>query len=160
MQFNSFRVDDKTYLQYGSGNWALPPHRRLQLPAIVVEIAGRRQFRGYELGGGQKVFQDVFFHILTEDHWAKKQLIDIISYQNDKQIHLFNKNTLNFPLNEDGTLKANAKTYPDWVSPVSASGHFWKQAILEDMSLVNTSYQPSLHTATIRTTVEVILGEI
>ena len=160
LQFNSFRVDDKTYLQYGSGNWAVPPHRRLQMPAVVAEIGGRRSFKGYELGGGQIVYQDVFFHIFSEDHWARKQLIDVITYQNDKKIYLFNKNTLNFPLKEDGSLVANPKTYPDYISETGAGGHLWKGAVLSNMSLVNTFTQPSLFGATVRATIEVILGEI
>jgi hypothetical protein len=160
LQFNSFRVDDSHFLAVTSGNWAVLSQSRMQMPAVVVEAGGRRHFAGHQLGGGQKVYQEVFFHIFTEDHWMRKQSIDAITYQNEKKINLFNKNLLVYPLDHNGSLVSGANTYPNWLAETGAGGYYWKSAILDDMALVDSYTKPPLYAATVKATVEVVLGEI
>jgi hypothetical protein len=108
-----------TFFQKNKGTYNLPPEARLQLPAIVVEIVPTRNFKGYQLGGGQWVYTDVIFHCLAEDAHTRNKLVDIVSLQNDKNIRLFDTNGINtsgdFPLDYRGTPVSGALRYPDLV---------------------------------------------
>ena len=108
-----------TFFQKNKGTYNLPPEARLQLPAIVVEIVPTRNFKGFQLGGGQWVYTDVIFHCLAEDAHTRNKLVDIVSLQNDKNIRLFDTNGINasgdFPLDYRGTPVSGALRYPDLV---------------------------------------------
>ena len=97
----------------------IPPEARIQLPAIAVEIVPSRKFKGYQLGGGQWVYTDVLFHCLAEDEHTRNKLVDIVSLQNDKRIHLFDSNAINaakeFPIDYRGVPVSGALRYPDLV---------------------------------------------
>ena len=99
------------------GMWDIPPESRLQLPAIAREIVPTRSFKGYQLGGGQRVYTDVLFHCIAEDEITRNKLVDVISLQNDKNIYLFDSNKINdsgvFPLDYRGTPIPSALRYPD-----------------------------------------------
>lgn len=110
---------DSTFLQKERGTYNLPPEARLQLPAIAIEIVPTRTFRGYQLGGGQWVYTDVIFHCLAEDEHTRNKLVDIVSLQNDKNIQIFDTNSINssgqFPIDYRGTPVSGALRYPDLV---------------------------------------------
>jgi hypothetical protein len=107
------------FLQTGKGEWDLPPESRLQLPAIAVEIVQGRSLKGYQIGGGLLVYTDVIFHCVAEDEVTRNKLVDIVSFQNDKNIRLFDSNLINnaskFPLNHNGVPVSGALRYPDLV---------------------------------------------
>lgn len=104
----------------GEGEWNTPPQSRLQLPAIAIEIAPGRSFKGYQLGGGQWVYTDVIFHCIAEDEMTRNKLVDIVSFQNDKKIELFHSNSINaaskFPLDYRGVPVSGALRYPSLVN--------------------------------------------
>lgn len=108
---------NSNFNEVSKGAWDIPPETRLQLPAIAVEVVPMRRFKGYQLGGGQFVFSDVIFHCIAEDEYTRNQMVDIISLQNDKTIHLFNSNTINssgdFPLDYNGSPVPSALRYPE-----------------------------------------------
>lgn len=160
VQYNSLRIDDASFNLVGSGNWAIFAENRIQLPAVIVEAVPRRRFKGYELGGGQYCYQDVQFHILAETPWDRKQIIDIISYQNEKTIYLYDKNVLKsqnmFPIRYDGYLNNNPRTYPNLVE---GSG-FWKEMVFKDMGVIGNPINAPLYSATVKMTAEVIMGEL
>jgi len=93
------------------------PAMRIQLPAVAIEIVPRRSFKGYQLGGGQWVYTDVLFHIFAEDVQTRDQIVDIISFQNDRQVFIFDSNKIavsgKFPLNYKGVPISGAMRYPD-----------------------------------------------
>jgi hypothetical protein len=164
VMFESFRVDDSKFLQYGSGVWSVLAQNRVQLPAVVVETVPRRTFQGYQLGGGQKVKQDVLFHIFTENPWDRKTILDIISYQNQKTISSYDKNLIaksdRFAFDEKGALASGAMTYPQLIAPTSDGGFFWKKITFDAVTSQETISLPPLYQAVIRGTFEVILPEI
>ena len=110
----------ESFAEKGKGEWDTPPESRLQLPAIAVELASTRSFKGYQLGGGQWVYTDVLFHCLAEDDTTRDKLIDIVSLQNDKNVELFDSNAINtagkFPLDYRGVPVSGALRYPELVS--------------------------------------------
>ena len=161
LQFNSYRVENDDLLTAGSGNWSQLSETRRHLPVIAVEIVPRRTFEGYQLGGGQWVRQDVLFHIIAENSWDRDHLVDIITYQSDKNIYMPDLDAMqasaDFPINLDfrGSPIKFAKMYPDIID--SSSGFRGKQ-----FRLINTSVQemgqinPQLFGAIVRSTCESI----
>lgn len=105
------------FLQKERGPNNILPESRVQLPAIAVEMVPTRSFKGYQLGGGQWVYTDVIFHCLAEDDHTRNKLVDIVSLQNDKNITLFDSNTINsnqdFPIDYRGVPVSGALRYPD-----------------------------------------------
>lgn len=164
VMFESFRVDDNQFLQYGSGVWAELSQNRVQLPAVVVEAVPRRKFSGYQIGGGQLVNQDILFHVFTENPWDRKTMMDIISYQNEKTIKTFDKNLIaqqgRFSLEENGSIAPGALTYPYLIAPTGEGGFFWKNITLNGVTSQETISMPPLYQAVVRGTFEVILPEI
>lgn len=120
LQFNSFRVDDSHFNLYGSGTWSTNAQNRIQLPAVVVEVVPRRTFKGKELGGGSFIYQDVLFHIFAETSFDRGNLVDILTYQKQQRINLFDKNLVNtadaWPINNDGMVVPSSLCYPDFVN--------------------------------------------
>ncbi len=109
----------KEFLDSDNGSWNIPPESRVQLPVIAIEVVPQRSFKGYQLGGGQFVYTDVIFHCLAEDEVTRNKLVDIVSLQNDKTIHLFNSNKINekqdFPIDYRGMPVSGALRYPDLI---------------------------------------------
>jgi hypothetical protein len=95
----------------------MAPEMRVQLPAIAIEMVPRRSFRGYQLGGGQFVYTDVLFHVFAEDAGTRDQIVDIVSFQNDRQVLTFDSNQIalsgKFPLDYRGVPVSGAMRYPD-----------------------------------------------
>lgn len=164
VMFESFRIDDNQFFQYGSGVWSVLGQNRVQLPAVVVETVPRRSFEGYQLGGGQKVKQDVLFHIFTENPWDRKTILDVITYQNEKTIKTFDKNLIarddRFAFADNGSLASGALTYPQLVAPTGEGGYLWKTITWSGVSTQETISMPPLYQAVVRATFEVILPEI
>lgn len=138
------------------GEFNLVPEMRLQLPAIAVEIVPRRTMRGYQLGGGQFVYTDILFHCLAEDEMTRNKLVDIISYQNDKTVFMFDTNKIansgDFPLNYNGVPVSGALRYPDLVNTHTGGRMRFGNSIVQGMELINSNFYAGI----VRTTVETI----
>jgi hypothetical protein len=164
IMFNSFRVDDSKFLQYGSGVAEVLAQDHIQLPAIVVEVVPRRTFYGSELGGGQYINQDVLFHVFTENPWDRKKLLDIITYQNDRTLWLFDKNIMaqqdRYPLDYNGSIRPGAITYPVMVLPSGQNGFAWKKATFINMSSIESISAPPLYQAVVRATINIEFPEL
>lgn len=161
VMFESFRIDDSQFLQYGSGVWNVLADQRVQLPAVVVEVVPRRQMYGYELGGTTQFHQDILFHIFTENPDDRKRILDIISYQKDKTLPLYDKNLIAqnnaWALTWEGALTSGAKCFPDLVLPTGLGGYFWRGGTFFQMSTQETISAPPLYQAVVRSTFEVNL---
>jgi len=163
LQYNSVRPDDIHFNQVGSGDWAILANHRVQLPAVVLEIVSRRRFEPYQLGDlTQWVYTDMLFHVLAESRWARNQLIDIISFQNDKTIWLFDSNLLEedeiYPLDYRGMLVANPRMYPDFVN--NGSKYRFLKCRFTDTTVSEVrTFNPRLHEGTIRTSLEVLWND-
>ena len=161
VQFDSLRVDDSSYSVAGSGAWGVLANHRVQLPAVIIEAVPRRRFTPYQLGDtSQFVRQDVLFHIVAENRWWRNQLVDIVSFQKDESIWLYNSNTLAlsgaFPLDYRGMKVGAPLNYND---VVTNTNYRYLRSRMIDMSVTEMqSYNSRLHEGTVRATFEVVLS--
>jgi len=171
--FDSYRIE-RDFPQTGSGNYAQLSETRRHMPVVAIEIVPRRDFSGYQLGGGQWLRQDVLFHIIAEREFDRDQLIDIVSLQNDKTLFLYDKNLIyesaSFPVDLDyrGSPVPSAIMYPNIVAATGTNiadyghgGFRYKKVRLMDTAVYQMGQiHPTLFGATIKTTAEVVMGEI
>lgn len=161
VMFESFRVDDSQFLQFSSGVWNVLADSRVQLPVVVVEVVPRRQIYGYELGGTSQIHQDILFHIFSENAYDRKRMMDIITYQKDKTLPLFDKNTViqnnAWPLAWDGSIASGARAFPDLVKPTGEGGFYWHHGTFMNAGIQETISSPPLYQAVVRITFEVNL---
>jgi hypothetical protein len=126
------------------GEFNLPAERRIQLPAIAVEIVPRRSVIGYQLGGGHFVNTDILFHCLAEDEFTRNKLVDIISLQEEKSIWMFNSNAIansgEFPLDYRGVPVSGALRYPDLVEKYFRGRLRFKNSTVQGMELINSNF--------------------
>jgi hypothetical protein len=155
IQFNSLRLDSEHFLQVGSGDWNILSQNRVQLPAVVVEASPNRKLVPKQIGGGQKIYNEVLFHIFAETPWEKQKLVDWITYQNEKSINTFNLNLMaeqdKSQLTASGTIHPSGYLYPELVAPTSDV--VWRKATFLDMTGFAEEAAPPLYRATVRSTV-------
>ena len=156
-QQNSLRVDDSTFNNMGSGNWAVLANHRVQLPAIIVEAVPRRIFTPYELGSlSQFVYQDVLFHVIADTRWWRNNLVDIISFQKDTTMMMYDNNTVAqsgaYPLDYRGMLVDSTKTYPCLANDYPFKYMRFYNVIVTEMQTINSR----LYQGTIRVTFELV----
>jgi hypothetical protein len=165
LMFDSHRIDFSDFLNAGSGNWSQLSETRRQMPVVGVELVNRDKYKGYQLGGGQWVYQDVLYHIFAEDDVTVTNLANQIANQNDKTIWLPNralmKEDSRYPFGVDyrGVPNPSGLMYPSIVS--NGEGFRWRKVAfsnskIQDMEPVNGW----LYRAVVRTTCEVIMPEI
>lgn len=171
--FDSYRIE-RDFINTGSGSYSQLSETRRSMPFVAVEVVPRREFEGYQLGGGQWLKQDVLFHIVAENEFDRDQLIDIISLQNDKSIFLSDRNLMysssSFPINLDyrGNPVANSMTYPQIISPTGTNlsgrdhgGFRYKKARFMDSTVQSMGQiHPKLFGSIVRSKIEIIMGEI
>lgn len=147
-------------LDASSEDFIVPPELTVQLPAIAVEVVPRRTMRGLQLGGGQWVATDVLFHCIAEDELTRNQLIDIVSFQNDSTLIMFNSNSIiasgDSPINYKGSPVPNALRYPDLIAKYGSKKMRFQNSIVQSMDLIQTNFYAGI----VRTTVEVIQNNI
>lgn len=152
LQKNSLEVDKQTPL--------VPPEMRVQLPAIAVEIVPRRNFRGYQLGGGQYIYTDVLFHCLAEDAFTRNKLVDIVSMQNEKSVWLLDSDKIAendaFPINHFGYARPNAMIYPDLTSQYSDNTITFTKNMVQNLDVFDGSFYAGI----VRSTIELIQTNI
>lgn len=139
VQFRSARVDDSTFLQFGSGYWSQLAQNRIQLPAIIVQSTSRFNFpAGLELGGGHYINKDVLFYVMAETPWERSNLVDVVAYQMDKKIFMYDVNRMSdenkFPLTPLGSLASGALTYPQLVRESGDGGYKYKDLLFKSMT--------------------------
>jgi hypothetical protein len=143
VQKNSLDLDSSFNI-LNKGKYDIPSEARVQLPAIAIEIVPRRTFKGYQLGGGQFIETDMIFHCLAEDEYTRNKLVDIISLQNDKNIYVFNSNTLAnsgaFPLDYRGFPVSGAMRYPDLIYNYYGGTIRLKNSLVQNMELFNSNF--------------------
>jgi hypothetical protein len=115
---------------------------------------------GYQLGGGQIVYTDILFHCIAEDEVTRNKLVDIVSLQNNKTIHLYNSNSINenndYPTDYRGVPVSGALQYPDLVEKYPGGKLFFKETVVQDM----TSIDSNIYGGVVRITTEGIKSNI
>lgn len=162
-QFESMRIGDDFFL-YGSGDRSTLGEKRIQLPAIVIEMVDG-SFKPYQLGLGQYSYNDVIFHVIAEDGHTVNKLADILAEQNERTIYLFNTDLLaasgNYPLDFKGSIASGAMTYPQLVVPVENGGFRWRKLSISDTrKQKQTKVHNNLYIKPVRMTTEVVLTTI
>ncbi len=137
LQENSFRLDSSHFNLYGSGSWAIPNEHRVQMPAVVVQGMPGGATALKELGNLSRWHDpELRFYILTETDAEWKFIHDVIVDQTEKTLIGFDKNKMitgtGFPLNYDGTLSSNPKTYPYLIKPEAEGGFEWRKIKFDD----------------------------
>jgi len=166
IQYRTQRADED-FQMVGSGDYSTLGENRVQLPAVGIEIAGSRTFTPYELGSSKhELGLDVIFHILAEEDYERDQLIDMISFQEENVITLFDTNAIGennaFPMDYRGMVNPYAKTYPALVRPSGVGGFAYQGVDGGKARFTNTRVANSdplstnLYHGTVRVTMEVI----
>tara|TARA_Y100000817_G_scaffold120001_1_gene93994 strand:+ start:2272 stop:3267 length:996 start_codon:yes stop_codon:yes gene_type:complete len=159
IQYRSYDVNSE-FLQAGKGSWDELPEQRIQLPLVAVEVVPRRVFKGYQLGGGQKVYTDVLFHCIAEDSITRNNLLDMVSMQNDKTIYKYNSNSVagsgEFPIDFRGSPVSGALRYPDLVNKHFGGRVRLQNASVQGIDMINTN----LYGGIVKLTTEVIRTSI
>lgn len=162
VMFNSFRVDDSHFHQYGSGQWSIPASLRMQLPAVVVDVVPRRKHIPHEIGGGTLTYQDVNVYVLAETDYDRDQMLDVIDHQFEKTICGYDKNSVldadKFPLDANGNIRPSALMYPNLVNPDGA--YAWKKIEFKNTQLLELESNLPLFQGVVRATLEVHTPEI
>ena len=153
IQQGSFRLDNGTFSQFGSGDWAQLGQTRVQLPALAVEVIPPRSFEGYQLGGGQWVNNEVLFYVVTKNHWECANIVDQIGYQNERTLWLFDTNKVAmsgvYPFNYRNELNENA--LPSGLYPQLVDNHRYKRCWISNTAAQGiTQLSPDLYVGTIK----------
>lgn len=163
LQARSFRADDIHFIQDEQrGDWSIGGQHRIQMPAVIVESVSRGTSRGYEVGNGALlVKQDMLFHVLADSRYDRNNILDILRYQSDLNIWLFDNDSMMqagvVPLNSSG-VKINTLVYPNFVSE---TGYRWKKCRFTNSMLTEVeTVHPQLFEGTVRSSLEVIIGTV
>jgi hypothetical protein len=135
------------------------------MPTILLEAVARGTSKGYELGNGSlAIRQDVLFHVIAENRALRNNLVDMLRYQSDKSIWLFDTNRVvagdDYPLDYRGEL-VGTKMYPDLVDTIANGGYRWNRCdfISATVSEIEALH-PTLYEGMVRTTMEIVSGGI
>ena len=158
IQKGSMRLDNATFLQFGSGDWAQLGQTRVQLPAMAVEVAPPIGLTPYQLGGGQWAHNDILFYVIAENHWECNNIMDQVAFQNDRTIWLFNTNAVAlsgvYPFNYRNELNGNA--LPSGLYPNLLNNFQYRRCWIFDSSAQRvTQLSPELYIGTVRCKTEV-----
>tara|TARA_B100000674_G_scaffold469696_1_gene456760 strand:- start:7235 stop:8230 length:996 start_codon:yes stop_codon:yes gene_type:complete len=168
LMYDSYDIEDlDSYLISSSGSRNQLGKRRLQLPVVALELSKGGKNQGWAIGGGQIVYNDILFHIFSDNEFEKNNLRDILLNQNEKIIYLINrammKENKKYPLqlNRLGYPVKNAKMYPDLISPTGEGGFRYNQARIDKMECTDMPPVNSwLHRSTVRATFSLISSDI
>lgn len=121
-------LDQQANTNNGSGTIALLDTYRVQPPLVLIEPVMRRGLTPYQLGSGaQDISQDVLLHIITEHAYERNNLLDILTFQQDHTIILYDVNarrTANdYTIDWRGMTNTGAKMYPALVTDFA-----WRKA--------------------------------
>ena len=157
LQYATSRTNNKDISRADDGSWSIGGHRRIQMPAIIIDPVSRSRSKPYELGNDNLVIeQDIAFHVLAETKNDRNQILDILRLQQDNIIMLYNTNNMaqdsKYPLNYLGDKVVNPIMYPNMVCDYA-----WRKCWIRGVNLYEIdSPDPFLHRGLARATVEII----
>lgn len=157
--FGNWIGDNKHFSQVGSGVYNILAENRVTLPFIAIEVIQNAEFEPMQLGGGQRIYQDVLLYVGSDKSWQVKQAMDIIKAQNDKTIYLYDINLVRtnnkYYFNYNGTLASGAMNYKQLVDT-----YLWRKGTFLNMRPQTLANGPPLYLGAVRTTVSVDFPEI
>ena len=166
VQHRSQRADGDFTL-VGSGDWSQLAETRLQLPAVAIEVVKNRSMEPYALGAlSHYINTDVLFHVLAEDDHTRDKLMDVITYQEEKSVSIFDSDLIGrnnaFPLDYRGMTNEGAYQYPKFIDATEGGGFRYDKVHGGAMTLNNArislseAISPNLHHGVVRMNTEVI----
>jgi hypothetical protein len=158
IQQRSFRLDEKFFT--GSGDWVQIGGTRVQLPALFIEAPVKVTYEPYQLGGGQIANTDLIAYVLTENYASCLDILNIVSYQNDRDIHLYDLNGVyksgDFAINYRGDLVDKSKDYPKLLSD-----HFYANCRINETEINNpTQLNYSLYLGSVRFSTKIEMSSL
>ena len=97
---------------------------------------------------GQYIYQDVLIHCLAETSFERNRLLDIVSFQNNKTLQMFNSNTIAssgaFPLDYRGIPVSGALDYPHLTESYKDSYIYLKDATVQGMEIINSNFSAGI----------------
>jgi hypothetical protein len=163
LMYDSFDVS-RDFIMSNSGTWNRWSDVRCQLPTIAVDANTKYRMSPYQVGGGQWVDCDISLYIYGETDI--KQIVDVLSMQNDRVIWLPDRSTMKlsgvFPpaIGYDGKLKASPLQFPDLVVDEN-SPYRWQKVYLKNVHpQIPEPINDWLHTGIVEFTCEMVFENI
>ena len=167
VQYRSERADEDFTLT-GSGDWSQLADTRIQLPVIAIEVVKSRSLTPYALGAlDHYVNTDVLFHVLADDDHTRNKLMDVVSFQEDKTIDMFDSDMIGrnnaFPLDYRGMVNQNPKQYPKFIDASGDGGFKYLGTKGGSMTInkarvsLSDAISPNLYHGVVRMNTEVIM---
>lgn len=142
------------------GDYQISSSHRIQMPCIIIEPIARSYSKPWQMGSHDfAVDQDILLHVFAENYHDKIKITDIIRFQKEKVIRLYDslkvvKSGAN-PLDHKGSLNINGKNYSDLVNNPE---YLWNKCFFKEISLLDMeTTNKNLYWCTLRLTAEVIL---
>jgi hypothetical protein len=141
------------------GEWVQLGETRVQTPALAIEVNPPKNFKGFQIGGGQWVHNEVVFYVVAETKSECSNLLDQITFQNDRTITLFDPNKIAesgmFPLNYRNELTASA--VPSGMYPSLVENFKYRECYIFDSRAQGiTQLSPDLYIGSAVCTTEVV----
>lgn len=129
---------------------------RMQMPSIMIEIVPNTKLKPYSLGTTKNyIYQDVFFHIFTENINQRNTISEILLYQKEKQFRLFDsKNAVSdnkYTLDYKGSLNSSGYNYEQLVNNYPS---LWCN-IFDSSTIEFNTFSSSLFGSIVRWTIEI-----
>lgn len=139
-----------------NGDYSITSVHRIQLPAVIVELAPRTELLPFQLGTTENIWiQEVFLHIFAPTATQRNILIDILLSQKDKTLFLYDSDKVaknqKYSLNSNGSINNNGHNYPELVSQFR---HYWctiNNSSLGEINLLSSS----LYNGLVRWSIEI-----
>jgi hypothetical protein len=140
-----------------NGDASIAANHRVELPAIIIELAPRTQQIPRQLGTTQNILiQDILLHILAENPVQRNNLIDILMLQKDKTFYMYDVNKVIqnqvYNINYRGEINNSGLNYDQIVANPEYQEYYTyiKDAYLSEVN----SLSSNLHNGIVRWSVE------
>ena len=134
------------------------------MPLVAIELSRATKSEPYQLGGGRIAYNDMLFHVFSDNEFEKNNIRDALLNQTEKVIYLVDRALMKenkkypFQLDRNGSPVKNAKNYYDLIIPSGEGGFRGQQARFD--SMVCTDMEPVnswLHRCTVRSSISVFM---
>lgn len=160
VQYDSLDPRDKHWMQnINSGDFEVMAQNRIQLPAVVIELASNRNIKPYELGGIKNIVKQNFkFHVISQNKYERDTIVDILANQKDSVIWLYDEAKVHnysvYSLDYRGDKNSEGLNYPGFVSN---DLYRYQKARFKDISVSNIkTNSPFLHIGVVVAGMELI----
>jgi hypothetical protein len=154
------QLQELTY-KTGSVDAIVTSNHRAQMPCIIIEPTSNAIFKPYELGTKKQIVnQNILLHIFSENYVEKNNIVDIIRFQKDKELRLYDvKQVVSdkvYPLNPNGSKNIYGQNYNQLLDDSSA--YLWRTSYIDDVSVMDMeSLNNNIYYSTVRLDVQIFM---